>query len=370
MVLVKETPSKVQESMINVLDIMRSGKLPQVVAITMFPKGNSPFSTWSLFNRMNCILSFQIQQQAKFFDKKGDFDIDAYIAAESKLDFRGYKQWMDVGRHVKVGQKSYAYILVPMFSKSIRKYWENNHGSKHFLNKDGTPPHGHSIKNEEYNYLRNFKGFPVFNVDQTKGKKLPTEDLKLPNFPFMAVADFLKIKVYAVEGNRKYYGSFSPTFNTIKLATAEEATFFHELAHAVDNYLLIKTGKKGLKGGQDTTQEIVADFSSAVICYICGLEPDMKIARTKQYIQHYTKIKDPSKNILKLFSRVESVVDFIVNFKEEKSEEVKLKKKKGTDLRPAEELADTPDKRTVEILEPDKNKSLKKEIDSKDRLKK
>lgn len=365
MVMVKqEIPSQITEAINRTLDLMKSGNLPDIVAVTMFPSNNSPFSTWSLFNRINCMFMWQLHNQGKFFNDKKEFDQQAYLDAFKKIDFRGFNQWNGVERNVTKGQKSYAYILVPLFKKAHRKYWENETGSKHFLYDEKNAPEGRSVKSEEYNYIYGFRGMPVFNIDQTKGKPVEYQELQLPEFPFMQVAKFLNISVTPVAGNKKFYGAFMPTLNRIELATPEEATFFHELAHAVDHYLLIKSGKKGLKGGQQVDQEIVADFSSAVLCSIAGLKFEEKVARSKKYIQHYTGLEDPSKEIMKLFSRIEAIVDFITNFKENKSPEVEVKEDEKIEKTQAEELADKPDGKTAKVVAEPAKKSAKKKVEN------
>ena len=343
-----QTPTRVTEAINQTLELMKSGNLPNAIALVLFPVNNRPFSTWSLFNRMNVLFDYQFQYQGKFFE--GDkFNLEAYNQAIEKIDYRGFRMWEKVGRHVNKGESAHAFILAPLMKKGKREYWNNATGSKHYTNKANPAPQGVDLHEEEYNFVKGFKGVAVFEMQQTNGKEVVFKKLELPTLQYKEIADFLKIKVMAVEGNKDYYGAFSPNYNYIKLATPECSVFFHELSHAVDNYIGIKTGRGGLKGGQDLDQEVVAEFSAAVLSRIVGIKIEQSAANMKKYVEHYAGAKDSEKTIIRLISRIEKVLDFITNFKGEKSVEVQAKEAQGKseNITPAEKLADKPDSRTV-----------------------
>ncbi len=66
---------------------------------------------------------------------------------------------------------------------------------------------------------------------------------------------------------------------TIKLASPELIVFLHELAHAVDDHL------HGIQGGQIPLQEVVAEFSAAVIAYLTDYK--IPLGNVKKYIESY-----------------------------------------------------------------------------------
>ncbi len=82
----------------------------------------------------------------------------------------------------------------------------------------------------------------------------------------------------------------------------------HELAHAVDDHL------HGIQGGQIQLQEVVAEFSAAVIAYLMGYK--IPLGNVKEYIEHYGFTE-----LFKAFARVERVVSFVVERTSRKSVE-------------------------------------------------
>jgi len=118
---------------------------------------------------------------------------------------------------------------------------------------------------DERQRLRCFLTRPVFRVEDTGGEPLDYEQIDLPNLPLLERAKEWGISVKAIPGNYQFYGYYSQDKKVIALATSEEKTFFHELAHAGHDIV-----KKGLKGGQDPLQEIVAELSAQALCKLVG----------------------------------------------------------------------------------------------------
>ncbi len=85
----------------------------------------------------------------------------------------------------------------------------------------------------------------------------------------------------------------------IKLASPEIEVFLHELSHAVDDKL------NGLKPGQQKDQEVIAEFSGAVIGYLMGYK--IPLGDIRDYIEHYS-----FKELLNSLSRVEKIVNYVV----------------------------------------------------------
>jgi len=82
------------------------------------------------------------------------------------------------------------------------------------------------------------------------------------------------------------YGTRAPLCHRkeIALATPEEKTFFHELAHAGHDKIL-----KGLKKGQDPFQEIVAELSAQALCHLVGRQADDSLGNSYRYIESYAE---------------------------------------------------------------------------------
>lgn len=82
---------KVQLALESIIKNFESGDIPQTIAYATFPIPNIPAAKWSLLNRTIMIIA-------------------------GTQDARGFRQWQEVGRHVKKGAKAFI-ILAPRFIK-------------------------------------------------------------------------------------------------------------------------------------------------------------------------------------------------------------------------------------------------------------
>ena len=94
-------------------------------------------------------------------------------------------------------------------------------------------------------------------------------------------------------------GSYNLLSKEIRLASPEIEIFLHELSHAVDDRL------NGLKPGQKKDQEVIAEFSAAVIGYLMGYK--IPLGNVKEYIENYS-----FKELLNSLSRIEKLVTFVI----------------------------------------------------------
>ncbi len=255
--------ARIRHAMETVLKALENN--PEKVALAVFRGSSKPSDNWSLFNRLIMLMN-------------------------NTCDARGFRQWEKVGRRVKKGAKAF-YILAPVKKrvpvKTIRKE----------VLEDGT-----EIEVEEIIFVEklvSFKPVPVFRYEDTEGKPLPEE-----NFEFEVPCEFkpliqelgFSIKTQAF---RNFYGAYNLKTRTIHLASPELIVFLHELCHAVDDHL------HGLIAGQNPLQEVVAEFSAAVIATLLGYR--VPLGNVKEYLEHYSFTE-----LFKAFSRVERVVSFVV----------------------------------------------------------
>ena len=84
----------------------------------------------------------------------------------------------------------------------------------------------------------------------------------------------------------------------ITLGTHDPEVFFHELAHAAHARI------DGLRPGQHTDQETIAEFTAAVLMALYGLGD--RTGNAWRYIQSYSK--DPLTAIQRALSTVEKVL--------------------------------------------------------------
>ena len=253
---------KVKQALESIVQRFKEGNVPEAIAFSIFPIPNIPASQWSLLNRT-----------LMFF--------------AGTNDARGFRQWQEVGRHVKKGSKAFT-ILAPRF---IKKDTEDEEETK--------------------TILVGFLAIPVFRVEDTEGKPLDYQKIELPELPLMEVAKEWGISVRAIPGNYRYFGYFSQDRREIALATEEECVFFHELVHAAHQRVLGE-----LKRGQDWKQEIVAELGAAVLSKVVG-KTSKHLGNSYRYIEQYAKSANliPWQGCVKVMSDTEKVLNLIMSWK-------------------------------------------------------
>ncbi len=260
--------TRIREAMETVLKAFEQKNLEKV-ALAVFKGNGKPSDAWSFFNRLIMFMN-------------------------NTADARGFRQWKQVGRKVRKGAKAF-YILAPVRKKvpvKIKRKEER-------VNEKGEVE---VVEIEETIYvdkLVSFKSIPVFKYEDTEGEPLKEEsfNVKIP-YEFNGIINELGLKIKTTAlGN--CHGRYCIGTKLIELASPELIVFLHELAHAVDDRL------HGIKGGQIPIQEVVAEFSAAVIAYLMGYQ--IPLGNVREYIEHYGFTE-----LFKAFARVERVVSFVV----------------------------------------------------------
>ena len=258
---------RVQPVLQGIISKFESGDIPVAITMAMFPFCNVPSEHWSLCNRLLMVVA-------------------------GTMDARGYRQWQSVDRFVKKGCKS-IHILVP-FIKNIEDEGQNKA------------------------ILKGFGLKPVFRVEDTDGEPLEYEQLTLPDLPLIERAEEWGITVKAIPGNYSFYGFYSPEQKEIGLATPEEKTFFHELAHAAHEQVCGK-----LKRGQEPTQEIVAELSAAVLCQMVGKQSDT-LGNSYRYVKRYAEklSLSPYQACLQVITDTEKVLGLILGSEKQHTQQL------------------------------------------------
>jgi antirestriction protein ArdC len=256
----------------NVLTVWEGGNLPELIATSwLAAKADTPSAKWSLGNRVAMI-------------------------AQGTQDARGFNQWKEVGRKVRKGAKA-IYILGPCFVKR----------SKETASKADASGKETAAKDSEL-ALVGFRGVPVFRFEDTEGEPLQASEYTpeaLP--PLQEVAERIGVQVSYSPKLANFLGRYIPQGKLIELCTHDAATWFHELAHAVDDYL---GSMKRARTKQDAAYkdgEVVAEFTAAALCHLYGIRYEHNALR---YISHYRK--DAAKAVNRLFARIEAVLGFIL----------------------------------------------------------
>lgn len=253
----------VQKEIQGLLDAFLVPESLDLVAKSMFKRNkNIPSDKWSTLNRLIMM-------------RHGSFDA------------RGPKAWLSVNRRPEKG--GFFFILAPVM---ITKEVENPK----------------TKKMEKEQFCIGFKPIMVWPYEKTSGENVDYGlDEKLPEFLGKEVAEKWGIKVTQGFENPSYYAFFSPARKEIRMATKDQQTFFHELAHAADE----KIQKKNFKRGQVMDQEIVAEFSAAILMRMCGLRSNDR--STYDYIDAYAKHhgKNAIDAVIPLIGRISKVVGLI-----------------------------------------------------------
>ncbi len=181
------------------------------------------------------------------------------IALHGHADARGYRQWQQVNRFVREGERA-THILAPI-TKEVHE--------------------GEEVRL----VMVGFRATPVFGLDQTDGHPLPTGDLavdaRLADLPFRHVATSWGVTVDTFDGRRfSPLGSFRP--GRIALAVQNPATWCHELVHAADH----RNGNL-TEHGQHWRSETVAELGAAVLLKIVGHDAEADLGGCWQYITAY-----------------------------------------------------------------------------------
>lgn len=223
-----------------ILEAFESGNIPKAIAYSTFtPPSNIPAFKWSQKNR-----------------------VLAYLQGTG--DARGFNQWKEAGRFVKKGSRS-VYILGPVIRKSTASQVES-------ADEDS----------EEASRCIGYFGIPVFRMEDTEGDPLEYVNLDTKTLPLADVAEKWGLSVIAGSFNGAYYGYYSPNRNEIVMATSEEKTFLHELAHAA--HYRIDPAAADIPKWQ---KEIIAELSAGALLYMLGKEA--QIGNHYQYIKHHAE---------------------------------------------------------------------------------
>ncbi len=211
-----------------IVQLFSSAQLPDLCAkaLALINSPERPSSKWSLGNQLLMLLA-------------------------GTNDARGFRQWNEVGRYVRSGAKAF-YILGPV---KIRK-----------------PESRATLDAEQHEepaeVLVGFKGIPVFRMEDTEGRELPTYAPRDPP-PLLEVARRFGMRVMYERLAPGVYGVTDHNGKTITLSTEDWAVFFHELAHATHRSFEPKTGH-----GQEPEAETIAQLAAATLARLYGRPAD------------------------------------------------------------------------------------------------
>lgn len=224
-------------------------------------------------------------------------------------EYATFKQWQDLGVHVRKGKKS-----------EIVVFW------KIFESKETNPDTG-EIEVKKIPLLRYYN---VFHISQVDGvEPLAPEQLNNEVEPIEAgdriITDYITrehLNFIECKSNQAYY---SPSNDTVVVPLKEQynlineyySTTFHELTHSTghkDRLNRLQTGAVAAFGSENySKEELVAEIGSATLMSIAGIETPKTFRNSTAYIQNWLQVlRNDNKFIVSASSKAEKAVNYIL----------------------------------------------------------
>lgn len=224
-------------------------------------------------------------------------------------EYATFKQWQDLGGHVRKGEKS-----------EIVVFWKIQPIEE--VKEDGT---------KEVKQIPLLRYFNVFHISQVDGVEPLSKDA-LNNIEPIERADNIlndywtreNIAIEHVAGDKAYY---SPTRDLIHLPLFEQftdaneyySTAFHESVHSTMkesrcNRAEDRKGKLVAFGSNEySKEELVAEIGSASLMNIMRIETSKSFLISSAYIQHWLSVlKNDVKFIVSASSKAEKAISYIM----------------------------------------------------------
>jgi antirestriction protein ArdC len=225
-------------------------------------------------------------------------------------EYASYKQWQDIGGHVRKGAKS-----------EIVVFWKIQPVEEE--HEDGT---------KEVKQIPFLRYYNVFHISQVDGvEPLPKEELK--DIEPIEKAESILYDYWTREhiiiehktGDDAYY---SPSRDLIRLPLFEQfintneyySTAFHESVHSTMkesrcNRAEERKDKLVAFGSEDySKEELVAEIGSANLMNIVGIETSGTFRNSTAYIQNWLSVlRNDTKFIVSASSKAEKAVKYILN---------------------------------------------------------
>ena len=240
---------------------------------------------------------------------KKSYSLLNQMLLKHKGEYATFKQWQDLGGHVRKGEKSE--IVVFWKIQPIEEEKE-----------DGT---------KEVKQIPLLRYFNVFHISQVDGVEPLSKDA-LNEIEQIEKAESIlysywtkeNITVEHVAGDKAYY---SPSLDMIHLPLFEQfisaneyySTAFHESIHSTMKESRCdraedRKGKLVAFGSNEySKEELVAEIGSASLMNIIGIETNKSFRNSSAYIQNWLSVlKNDVKFIVSASSKAEKAVDYIL----------------------------------------------------------
>lgn len=240
---------------------------------------------------------------------KKSYSLLNQMLLQHKDEYATFKQWQDLGGHVRKGEKS-----------EIVCFWKIQPVEEE--QEDGT---------KVVKQIPLLRYYNVFHISQVDGVE-PLQEEELHDIEPIEKADQVlndywtreNITVEHKVGNRAYY---SPTLDMIHLPLFEQfvnsseyySTAFHESVHSTMkedrcNHAEDRKGKIVAFGSQEySKEELTAEIGSATILNIIGIETANSFKNSAAYIQNWLSVlRNDVKFVVSASSKAEKAVKYIM----------------------------------------------------------
>ena len=224
-------------------------------------------------------------------------------------EYASFKQWKDLGGHIRKGEKSEMVVFWKMYPIKEKQ-------------DDGT---------EIIKTIPLLKYINVFHISQVDGveplKQKVTHDIEPIDKAEKILNDYWNrenITIEHVKGDKAFY---SPMFDKIQLPLFEQfkqseeyySTAFHESVHStmITSRCNRQEDRKGkvvsFASDEYSKEELCAEVGSAQLMNIVGIETTKSFRNSTAYIQSWLKVlRNDNKFIVSASSKAEKAVNYIL----------------------------------------------------------
>lgn len=221
-------------------------------------------------------------------------------------EYATFKQWADLGGHVRKGEKS-----------EIVVFWK-------ILEKEETDKDTGEKEIRKIPMLRYYNVFHISQVEGVKPLVKPFEEVKPIEEADRVIADYVKrenIDFEECASNQAYY---SPSFDRVVVPMKQQyknineyySTTFHEMTHSTghkNRLNRLQTGAVAAFGSETySKEELVAEIGSASLMNLLGIETPKTFRNSTAYIQSWLKVlRNDNKFIVSASSKAEKAVNYL-----------------------------------------------------------
>ena len=224
-------------------------------------------------------------------------------------EYASFKQWKDLGGHIRKGEKSEMVVFWKMYPIKEKQ-------------DDGT---------EIVKTIPLLKYINVFHISQVDGveplKQKVTHDIEPIDKAEKILNDYWNrenITIEHIKGNKAFYSPMRdmiqlPLFEQFKQSEEYYSTAFHESVHSTMkesrcNRAEERKNKLVAFGSEEySKEELVAEIGSANLMNIIGIETKKSFRNSTAYIQSWLKVlRNDNKFIVSASSKAEKAVNYIL----------------------------------------------------------